>query len=78
MKNSVAREEQRQSTWGMKNSVAREEQRQVRKPDWTNSDLASILDEEGKRRATGVALAVPKIGAVTTVGIVEPSRKYSV
>ena len=35
----------------------------------TNSDLAS--DEEGKRRAIGVT--VPKIGAVTTVGIVEPS-----
>ena len=45
---------------------------------WTNSvsDLASVLDEDGKRRASG--LAIPEIGAVTTVGIVEPSRKYSV
>ena len=43
---------------------------------WTNSDVAGVLDEEGKRRANGVA--VPEIGAVTTVGIVEPSRKYSV
>ena len=43
---------------------------------WTNSDLASVLGEEGKRRASGGA--VPEMGALTTVGIVEPSRKYSV
>ena len=40
---------------------------------WTNSNLATVLDEEGKRRATGTGVAVPEIGAEATIGIVQPS-----